>query len=150
MHPKSNNICPLKSEAEGNLMQWWGRGNVSTEAETGMVWPQPRNDYTNRSWERQRMDSPLEFLRRTWPCPHLDFRFPASRNSERISICCFTLSSVGLFLMASLENKCNKKIWLHIFMIYWVRARHSYSHFTYEEQSFWKIKWVAQDFSAGG
>lgn len=40
---KCNNKCPYKKEAKRNLMTVTrGKGNVTTEAEIGMVWPQAK------------------------------------------------------------------------------------------------------------
>lgn len=70
MDPKCSNRCPCESEAVGELAQGKERGNVTTEADPGVM--RPCYDWqgmptANRKGKRQRMDSPLESLQGCGP-----------------------------------------------------------------------------------
>ena len=41
---------------------------MKTEAETGVMWPQPRNGRNHRRLEEAEKDSPLETLQGVKPC----------------------------------------------------------------------------------
>lgn len=59
--------CPSMREAEGDLTPPWRReGNVTAEAEIGVVWPHYRMSVTTRGHKREETQAPLEPLERAW------------------------------------------------------------------------------------
>ena len=53
--------CILFKRVAGDLSQTRrGEGSVTMEAEIGGMWPQAKECWKLRHWERQRADSPLE------------------------------------------------------------------------------------------
>lgn len=78
--PKSNDQCPSKRHKgeDGQKRE----GNLTTGAETGMTWPQPRKLATSRSWKRRGADSLPELLQGAQPYGPLDLTV-ASRTNFR-------------------------------------------------------------------
>ena len=80
--PKCHYKCPYKREAKEDQAHRTGEDHVKRQAEIRVMQPQAQEQRpaTNRSWKRQRTDSPLELLEGSWPRPHLDFGLLASRT----------------------------------------------------------------------
>lgn len=54
---------------------------MTTEAETGVMWPQVKEHGTTRSWKGQGTDCPLEPPGGVWPCQIADCWGPTLREA---------------------------------------------------------------------